>query len=234
MSQIIELKVPDIGGHSHVDVIEVFVQVGQTLAVDDSLITLETDKATMEVPAESAGVVKEVRVAVGGKVSEGDVIALVEVGATAADTAAAAKPEATPVAATPVAAPVAAPVATAASSQRSEIRIPDIGGHHNVDVIEVAVNVGDEIKVDDSLITLETDKATMEVPATAAGKVVAVQVKVGDKVNEGDVIVVVESAAAVTAATPVVAAPVAAAVATPASKAETVPMPAPAPAPTAI
>lgn len=205
MSQIIELKVPDIGGHSHVDVIEVFVQVGQTLAVDDSLITLETDKATMEVPAESAGVVKEVRVAVGGKVSEGDVIALVEVGATAADTAAAAKPEATPVAATPVAAPVAAPVATAASSQRSEIRIPDIGGHHNVDVIEVAVNVGDEIKVDDSLITLETDKATMEVPATAAGKVVAVQVKVGDKVNEGDVIVVVESAAAVTAATPVVA-----------------------------
>ncbi len=234
MSQIIELKVPDIGGHSHVDVIEVFVQVGQTLAVDDSLITLETDKATMEVPAESAGVVKEVRVAVGGKVSEGDVIALVEVGATAADTAAAAKPEDTPVAATPVAAPVAAPVATAASSQRSEIRIPDIGGHHNVDVIEVAVNVGDEIKVDDSLITLETDKATMEVPATAAGKVVAVQVKVGDKVNEGDVIVVVESAAAVTAATPVVAAPVAAAVATPASKAETVPMPAPVPAPTAI
>lgn len=79
--------------------------------------------------------VKEVRVAVGGKVSEGDVIALVEVGATAADTAAAAKPEATPVAATSVAAPVAAPVATAASSQRSEIRIPDIGGHHNVDVI---------------------------------------------------------------------------------------------------
>ena len=125
-------------------------------------------------------------------------------------------------------------MATAASSQRSEIRIPDIGGHHNVDVIEVAVNVGDEIKVDDSLITLETDKATMEVPATAAGKVVAVQVKVGDKVNEGDVIVVVESAAAVTAATPVVAAPVAAAVATPASKAETVPMPAPVPAPTAI
>ena len=234
MSQIIELKVPDIGGHNNVDVIEVFVQVGQTLAVDDSLITLETDKATMEVPAESAGVVKEVRVAVGGKVSEGDVIALVEVGATAA----APKPEATPVAATPVAVPVVAPAAPVAStgSQRSEIRIPDIGGHHNVDVIEVAVKVGDEVKQDDSLITLETDKATMEVPATAAGKVVAVQVKVGDKVNEGDVIVVVESAAVVTAAAPVpvAAAPVVAAVATSASKAETVPMPAPVPAPTAI
>lgn len=234
MSQIIELKVPDIGGHNNVDVIEVFVQVGQTLAVDDSLITLETDKATMEVPAESAGVVKEVRVAVGGKVSEGDVIALVEVGATAATP----KPEATPVAATPVAAPVVAPAAPVAStgSQRSEIRIPDIGGHHNVDVIEVAVKVGDEVKQDDSLITLETDKATMEVPATAAGKVVAVQVKVGDKVNEGDVIVVVESAAVVTAAAPVpvAAAPVVAAVATSASKAETVPMPAPVPAPTAI
>ena len=84
MSNLIELKVPDIGGHSNVDVIEVFIQPGQTVAVDDSLITLETDKATMEVPAETAGVVKEVRAVLGGKISEGDVIAIIEVGASAA------------------------------------------------------------------------------------------------------------------------------------------------------
>ena len=83
MSNLIELKVPDIGGHSNVDVIEVFIQPGQTVAVDDSLITLETDKATMEVPAEAAGVVKEVRAVLGGKISEGDVIAIIEVGAAA-------------------------------------------------------------------------------------------------------------------------------------------------------
>ncbi|MDC7709174.1 dihydrolipoyllysine-residue acetyltransferase [Vogesella indigofera] len=217
MSNLIELKVPDIGGHNNVDVIEVFIQPGQTVAIDDSLITLETDKATMEVPAEAAGVVKEVRAVLGGKISEGDVIAIIEVGASAAAPAPAAA-VAAPVAAAPapVAAPAAAPApvaaaapAAAANVGRSEIRIPDIGGHSGVDVIEVSVKVGDEIKVDDSLITLETDKATMEVPATAAGRVVEVKVKVGDKASEGDLIVVVEGAGAAVAA-PAVAAPAAA------------------------
>ncbi|WP_039755278.1 biotin/lipoyl-containing protein, partial [Chromobacterium haemolyticum] len=83
MSNLIELKVPDIGGHSNVDIIEVFIVPGQTVSVDDSLITLETDKATMEVPAETAGVIKEVKAVVGGKISEGDVIAILEVGAAA-------------------------------------------------------------------------------------------------------------------------------------------------------
>ena len=109
MSNLIELKVPDIGGHSNVDVIEVFVKVGDTVAKDDSLITLETDKATMEVPAEQAGVVKEVRTAVGGKISEGDVIVIIEAAGAAA--AANPAPAATPAAAAPAAAPVAAPVA---------------------------------------------------------------------------------------------------------------------------
>ncbi|OWY38288.1 dihydrolipoyllysine-residue acetyltransferase [Xenophilus sp. AP218F] len=197
MSNLIELKVPDIGGHSNVDIIEVFIAPGQTVSVDDSLITLETDKATMEVPAEAAGVVKEVKAVVGGKISEGDVIAIIEVGAAASAPA--------PAAAVPAPAPaVAAPAAAPAASGRSEIRVPDIGGHNGVDVIEVAVKVGDDIAIDDSLITLETDKATMEVPASAAGRVVEVKVKVGDKVSEGDLIVVVEGAA-------VAAAPVAAA-----------------------
>ena len=110
MSNLIELKVPDIGGHSNVDVIEVFVKVGDTVAKDDSLITLETDKATMEVPAEAAGVIKELRIAVGGKISEGDVIAVIEAGAAAAAPAPAAAAPA-PAAAAPVAAPVAAPAA---------------------------------------------------------------------------------------------------------------------------
>ncbi|OHX15602.1 dihydrolipoyllysine-residue acetyltransferase [Chromobacterium amazonense] len=229
MSNLIELKVPDIGGHSNVDIIEVFIAPGQTVSVDDSLITLETDKATMEVPAEAAGVIKEVKVAVGGKISEGDVIAILEVGAAASaptPAAAAPAPAAAPAAApAPVAAaPAAAPAAPAASG-RSEIRVPDIGGHNGVDVIEVTVKVGDEIAVDDSLITLETDKATMEVPATAAGKVVEVKIKVGDKVSEGDLIVVVAteqgsealrgSGAVAAASAPVAAAPAAAPVVAP-------------------
>lgn len=208
MSQIIELKVPDIGGYRDVDIIEVFVQVGQTIAVEASLVTLETDKATMEVPSEHAGVIKELRVAVGGKISEGDVIALLEVGGSA-DVAAA---PAAPVEA--VAAPAAAPVAAPAASAAQEICVPDIGGHSGVDVIEVSVKVGDIIQLEDSLITLETDKATMEVPATVAGKVLEVKIKVGDKVNEGDVIVIVEGAASATVpAAPVAAAPAAAPVA---------------------
>ncbi|WP_159874596.1 dihydrolipoyllysine-residue acetyltransferase [Aquitalea denitrificans] len=217
MSNLIELKVPDIGGHSNVDIIEVFITPGQTVAVDDSLITLETDKATMEVPAEAAGVVKEVKAVLGGKISEGDVIAIIEVAASAAAPAPAAA-VAAPVAAAPVVAVAAAPAAPAASG-RIDIVVPDIGGHNGVDVIEVSVKVGDVISVDDSLITLETDKATMEVPATAAGKVVEVKVAVGGKVSQGDLIVVVEGAVAAAAAP--VAAPVAA------------PAPAAAPAPVA-
>ncbi len=216
MSNLIELKVPDIGGHSNVDIIEVFITAGQTVAVDDSLITLETDKATMEVPAEAAGVVKEVKAVLGGKISEGDVIAIIEVGASAAAPAPAAA-VAAPVAA-PVAAVAAAPAAPAASG-RIDIVVPDIGGHNGVDVIEVSVKVGDVISLDDSLITLETDKATMEVPATAAGKVLEVKVAVGSKVSQGDLIVVVEGAVAV--------APVAAPAVAPA------PAAAPAPAPVA-
>ncbi|MGR2680800.1 dihydrolipoyllysine-residue acetyltransferase [Chromobacterium haemolyticum] len=205
MSNLIELKVPDIGGHSNVDIIEVFIVPGQTVSVDDSLITLETDKATMEVPAETAGVIKEVKAVVGGKISEGDVIAILEVGAAASAPAPAAAAPAP--AAAPAAAPAPAPAAAApAASGRSEIRVPDIGGHNGVDVIEVTVKVGDDIAVDDSLITLETDKATMEVPASAAGRVVEVKVKVGDKVSEGDLIVVVEGAVAAASA-PAAAAP---------------------------
>ena len=226
MSQQIELKIPDIGGHAGVDVIEVSVKAGDRVEKDDTLVTLETDKATMDVPAEAAGVVKEVRIKVGDKVGEGDVIVLLE-----AESAAAA-PVAAPVAAAPAAAPAPVAVATtpapvaaapAAAGGRQTLTVPDIGGHDGVDVIDVAVKAGDRIAVDDTLITLETDKATMDVPATAAGLVVEVKVRVGDKVGEGAAIVVIEAegqAAAPQATAPAPAAapaPVAAAVPAPAA-----------------
>ncbi|EGZ45511.1 dihydrolipoyllysine-residue acetyltransferase [Neisseria wadsworthii] len=194
MSQIVEIKVPDIGGHENVDVIAVEVKAGDTVAVDDALITLETDKATMDVPADTAGVVKEVKVKVGDKVSEGSVIVLVE--ATGAAEAAPAKEAA------PAPAAQAAPAPSTGSSL-AKVEVPDIGGHENVDVIAVEVKAGDTVAVDDTLITLETDKATMDVPSTAAGVVKAVHIKVGDKVSQGTVIVEVEAAGGSTAvATP--------------------------------
>lgn len=189
----IEIKVPDIGGHENVDVIAVEVKVGDTIALDQTLITLETDKATMDVPADKAGVVKELRVKVGDKVSEGSVILVVEsasgeVAAPAPVTEAVKSAEPAPVA--------AAPVAT--GSQKVEV--PDIGGHENVDVIAVEVKVGDTVALDQTLITLETDKATMDVPSTVAGVVTALHIKVGDKVSQGSVILEVAGGATAPAA----------------------------------
>ncbi|ENS8963784.1 dihydrolipoyllysine-residue acetyltransferase [Neisseria gonorrhoeae] len=184
---IVEIKVPDIGGHENVDIIAVEVKAGDTIAVDDTLITLETDKATMDVPADAAGVVKEVKVKVGDKISEGGVILTVETGAAAAEAAPAAAAEAQP-------APAAAGGATV------QVAVPDIGGHTDVDVIAVEIKVGDTVAEDDTLITLETDKATMDVPCTAAGVVKAVFLKVGDKVSEGSAIIEVETAGSAAAA----------------------------------
>ncbi|ENW1160120.1 dihydrolipoyllysine-residue acetyltransferase [Neisseria gonorrhoeae] len=184
---IVEIKVPDIGGHESVDIIAVEVKAGDTIAVDDTLITLETDKATMDVPADAAGVVKEVKVKVGDKISEGGVILTVETGAAAAEAAPAAAAEAQP-------APAAAGGATV------QVAVPDIGGHTDVDVIAVEIKVGDTVAEDDTLITLETDKATMDVPCTAAGVVKAVFLKVGDKVSEGSAIIEAETAGSAAAA----------------------------------
>ncbi|TJZ65159.1 biotin/lipoyl-containing protein, partial [Chitiniphilus eburneus] len=202
MSNVIELKIPDIGGHDNVDVIEVLVKAGDTIDKEQSLITLETDKATMEVPATAAGVVKEMKVKVGDKVSEGSVVLLLEASEAAAAPAPAAPAPAALAPAAPAPTPAAQPAAAPAAAQRIEVRVPDIGGHDNVDVIEVLVQVGDTIAKEQSLITLETDKATMEVPATAAGVVESIAIKVGDKVSEGALILVVQGSAAVAAPAP--------------------------------
>lgn len=223
---IVEIKVPDIGGHENVDIIAVEVKAGDTIAVDDTLITLETDKATMDVPADAAGVVKEVKVKVGDKISEGGVILTVETGAAAAEAAPAPVAEAQP-------APAAAPAAAPAGGATVKVAVPDIGGHTDVDVIAVEVKVGDTVAEDDTLITLETDKATMDVPCTAAGVVKAVFLKVGDKVSEGTAIIEVETAGSAAAPAPApaqAAAPAAAPAPTAAPAAAPAPVAAPAPA----
>lgn len=206
MANLIELKVPDIGGSTDVNVAEVYVKVGDTINVDDNLMMLETDKATMEVPATQAGVVKEVSVKVGSKVNEGDLMLKIESSAASA-TAPAPVASATTPASAPAAAPAAAPVASG-GSQVVPVIVPDLSGNNDVGIIDVTVKVGDTVNVEDTLLTLETDKATMDVPSTVAGIIKEIKVKLGGKVNQGDVILMVEtSAVAAAASVPVATAP---------------------------
>ena len=161
MSQAIDIKVPDIGDFKDVPVIEVFVKVGDTVKAEDPLVSLESDKATMDVPAPRGGVVKAIAVKVGDKVSEGSVLMPFEgAGAAAAAPAEAVKPS---VSAPP--SPVSAPAGLA------EVRVPDIGDFKDVPVIEIFVKVGDTVKAEDPLVSLESDKATMDVPAPLSGVV---------------------------------------------------------------
>ena len=200
-TKVVEVTVPDIGGDTDVSVIEVLVAVGDKIEVDSGLITLETDKATMDVPSPFAGVVKDVKVAVGDKVSQGSLVIMLEVGGAAPAVApSVSAPAATVAQAAPAAtvAPVAAAPAASVVAVK-EIQVPDIGDASNVDVIEVLVSVGDEITADQGLITLETDKATMEVPAPFAGKLLSLTVKVGDKVSQGSVIATIETTSVATA-----------------------------------
>ncbi|MGE5472471.1 MAG: dihydrolipoyllysine-residue acetyltransferase [Bacteroidota bacterium] len=211
MSQIIEVKVPDIGDFESVPVIELFVKVGDTIKVDDAIVTLESDKATMDVPSTVAGVVTEVLVSLGSKVGEGALLIKVETGGAAAAPAPAAQ------AAAPAAASSAAPVAAASGGGVVEVKVPDIGDFAEVPVIELYVKVGDSIKVDDAIATLESDKATMDVPSTVAGTVKEVLVQIGSKVGEGTVLIKVETGASTPAAAPQAAASVPAAAVAPAA-----------------
>ncbi|MFK2877648.1 dihydrolipoyllysine-residue acetyltransferase [Rhodanobacter hydrolyticus] len=193
-----EARVPDIGGHDNVPVIEVLIKPGDRVEKEQSLITLESDKATMEVPAPFAGVVKEVKVKLGQEVSEGAVIALIEAEGAASAPAPqpAAAPSPAPAAAAPAPAPTPAPAPQAAASSGGgvrEARVPDIGGHGGVPVIEVLVKAGDRVAKDQGLITLESDKATMEVPAPFAGVVKEMKLKLGDEVSEGALIALIEA-----------------------------------------
>ena len=179
----IEVKVPDIGDFKDVPVISVMVKPGDTIAKDDPLLELESDKATMEVPAPEGGTVKEVRIKEGDKVSEGVLILLLEAAQAAAAAAA------------PAAAPAPAAPAPAAAGGTLEVKVPDIGDFKDVPVIAVLVKAGDTVAKDDPLVELESDKATMEVPAPAGGTVKEVRVKEGDKVSEGSPLLLLATAA---------------------------------------
>ncbi len=228
MAQIVEVKVPDIGDFKDVPVIEMLVKVGDTVKAEDSLVTLESDKATMDVPSPVSGVVTELKLKIGDKVAEGTLVALIEVAAAAGKVGADATAQA-PVAA-PVPAPDSASVAAAASAPAAaaagrtaavEVKVPDIGDFKDVPIIELLVKVGDSVKAEDSLMTLESDKATMDIPSPVSGVVSELKVKVGDKVAEGVLLALVTVGADATA-TAAAAAPTAAAVAvaaTPASPA---------------
>ncbi len=204
----LEVKVPDIGDFKDVPVIEVLVQPGTRVAAEDSLVTLESDKATMDVPAPAAGVVRELRVKVGDKVSEGSTILLLDAEGAAAPTPKAPQAPASAVAAAtaqaaaphehPVPAPAPDPAAAAGGGATVDVKVPDIGDFKDVPVIEVLVKAGDLVNAEDSLVTLESDKATMDVPAPQSGRVRDLKVKLGDKVSEGTVILTLETSGGAT------------------------------------
>ncbi|MEL7325656.1 MAG: pyruvate dehydrogenase complex dihydrolipoyllysine-residue acetyltransferase [Pseudomonadota bacterium] len=206
----IEINVPDIGA-DEVEVTEILVSVGDKVEEEQSLITVEGDKASMEVPASQAGIVKEIKVAEGDSVTTGSLIMIFEAEGAAAEAAPAAAPAVE-------AAPVAAP-APAAAAELKEVHVPDIGGDE-VEVTEIMVAVGDSIEEEQSLLTVEGDKASMEVPAPFAGTLKEIKVAAGDKVTTGSLIMVFETAGSGAAAAPASVEAPAAAPAAPVAAAE--------------
>ncbi|MGA8099023.1 MAG: biotin/lipoyl-containing protein, partial [Candidatus Cybelea sp.] len=180
MSETVEVRVPDIGDFKDVPVIEVLVKPGDRVKKNDSLVTLESEKASMEVPAEAEGVVQDVKVKVGDKVSQGSPILVLS-----SDAASPKAPE------TPKTSASSKPPDAPSAAAAIEVRVPDIGDFKDVPVVEVLVKPGDRVKKNDPLITLESEKASMEVPAETDGVVQDVKVKVGDKVSQGSPILVV-------------------------------------------
>lgn len=212
MADLKEVLAPDVGG-DEVEVIEILVSKGDSVEAEDGLITVESDKASMDIPAPFGGTVDEIKVSVGDKISEGDLIAMLEAGSGSEDDSASSSADADASSDDDVAdesgsspadagassdddAERAAPSGSAregdSTTEVIEVKVPDIGEDGEVDVIEVLVSEGDSIEKEDGLITLETDKATMDVPSPQAGTVKSVEVKVGDKVSEGSLVITLE------------------------------------------
>ena len=203
----IDIAVPDIGDFDQVTVIELLVKAGDTIKVDQSLLTVESDKASMEIPSSAGGVVKEVKVKLGDKVKQGSVVLSLE--SAASTPVSEQKPAAAPEKPAQLAAesvankPASDTKLTATASGPIEIFVPDIGDFKDVTVIEVLVKIGDSVKVEQSLVTVESDKASMEIPSSGAGVLKDLKVKLGDKLNIGDLLAVLEGSAP--AASPVAA-----------------------------
>ncbi|MBL8320268.1 MAG: dihydrolipoyllysine-residue acetyltransferase [Burkholderiaceae bacterium] len=217
---LVDVKVPDIGDFKDVAVIELLVKPGDAVKAEQSLVTVESDKASMEIPSSHAGVVKALKVALGDKVSEGSVLLALET-----DGAAAAAPAPAAQAALPIAGPAAAPAPMPAMAGGAvQVVVPDIGDFADVAVIEIFIKPGDAIKVEQSLITVESDKASMEIPSSHAGVVKQLLVKLGDKVSKGSAVALVEVAGGAVA-TPAVAAAAPAAASLPPAPAAAAPTP---------
>jgi len=211
-SQIMPVTVPDLGGDSDVEVIEILVAEGDEISKDDGLVTLESDKAAMDVPSPAAGKVKVIKLKVGDKVNEGTLILELETSGEAG-TASAAPAEEKPAAKAEVPAPAAS-----GQPELMAVKVPDLGGESDVEIIEILVSEGDKVSKEGGLITLESDKAAMDVPSPADGKVKSIKVKVGDKVSEGSHIIDLETEGAAPAPvsqTPASPKPTAAATPTP-------------------
>ena len=196
---MVEVQVPDIGDFDEVAVIELLVKLGDTLAADQSLITVESDKASMEIPSSHAGLLRELRVKLGDKVRQGSVVAVLETQGAAASAAETPTVAAAGKALAPAAAPASASATAVSGAPVStgpvEVRVPDIGDFKDVAVIEVLVKAGDTIRAEQSLITVESDKAAMEIPSSAAGVLRELKVKIGDKLNMGDLVALLEGVA---------------------------------------
>lgn len=188
MSIIKEIHVPDIGDFKGVDVIDVLVAAGDSVDVETPLIILETDKASMEVPSPLAGVIREVKIKTGDKVSQGDLILYLDVGESVS---AAEHPAAN-----------SETQSTEGPGETHEVRVPDVGDFKNIPIIEVLVTPGDHVEIDTPLITLESDKASMEVPSPYAGTVQSVAVNIGDQVSQGDLILRLSTSSADATAKP--------------------------------
>jgi pyruvate dehydrogenase E2 component (dihydrolipoamide acetyltransferase) len=186
MSNLIEVKVPDIGDYKDIPVIEVHIKVGDTISAEQSLITLESDKATMDVPSSVSGTVKEIKVKIGDLVSEGSLVVILD--SASQDTTSPVdniNSSASPVNPTPN-------TVKSTIGSAIEVLVPDIGDFKNIPVIEIHVKPGDVIKAEQSLITLESDKATMDVPSSNAGIVKELRVKVGDLVSQGSMVLILQ------------------------------------------
>ena len=194
MAQQVEVKVPDIGDFKDVEVIELLVKPGDAIAKDQSLITVESDKASMEIPSSAAGIVKQLMVKLGDKVSKDSPLLMVD-----SDTQAASPPppkaEAPAASAPPATLPAPAP-ASQPSGDAIEITVPDIGDFKEVEVIELLVKPGDTVAKDQSLITVESDKASMEIPSSHAGVIRELRIKLGDKVSKGTPVAMLTATAA--------------------------------------